>query len=67
MEKTKTKPKTNRSQPEYHRPTYEKISKNRYYDRDTRRNYPETVVYSADDVTKFLEGTRSTQQLSVLL
>ncbi|KAJ3329422.1 kynurenine 3-monooxygenase, mitochondrial precursor [Blyttiomyces sp. JEL0837] len=43
-------------QPDYVRPDNEKLSKNHYYARDTRRNYPQTVVYTTEDL-KMLVGS----------
>ncbi|KAI8914757.1 hypothetical protein DFJ77DRAFT_463196 [Powellomyces hirtus] len=42
------------SQPAYQPPVDEKLSKNYYYTRDTRRAYPQTVVYSASEITRMI-------------
>ncbi|KAJ3271305.1 hypothetical protein HDV01_006901 [Terramyces sp. JEL0728] len=38
------------NQPDYQAPKTEKLFKNRYYEKDTRRQYPQTVVFSPNDV-----------------
>ncbi|KAJ3042216.1 hypothetical protein HDV00_007926 [Rhizophlyctis rosea] len=42
------------SQPTYVPPVNDKIAKNYYYTRDTRRAYPQTVTYSSQEVMKAL-------------
>ncbi|KNC96651.1 uncharacterized protein SPPG_07864 [Spizellomyces punctatus DAOM BR117] len=44
------------SQPTYNPATEEKISKNYYFTRDTRRQYPQTVVYKAEEFQGLLPG-----------
>ncbi|PVU90917.1 hypothetical protein BB561_004652 [Smittium simulii] len=53
------------NQPTYKRPTTEAsdISKNPYFKRDTRRNYPILAVYTQADVAKLLNKP-ITQQIS---
>ncbi|KAJ3016161.1 hypothetical protein HKX48_004183 [Thoreauomyces humboldtii] len=42
------------SQPTYNPQVTDKLSKNYYYTRDTRRAFPQTVVYSAQEITTML-------------
>ncbi|KAJ3152235.1 hypothetical protein HDU89_001454 [Geranomyces variabilis] len=44
------------SQPDYNPERSEKLSKNYYYTRDTRRAYPQTVVYKATEIAKMIPG-----------
>ncbi|KAI9090068.1 hypothetical protein DFS34DRAFT_638165 [Phlyctochytrium arcticum] len=60
------------SQPDYHLVEEQKLSKNYYFTRDTRRAYPQTVVYTANDIQKLLPegveikqiGAKSTNSVS---
>ncbi|KAI9017608.1 hypothetical protein BC832DRAFT_545181 [Gaertneriomyces semiglobifer] len=47
------------SQPAYNPEREQKIAKNYYYTRDTRRAYPQTVVYESQEVTKLLPASAS--------
>ncbi|KAI9347422.1 hypothetical protein DFJ73DRAFT_836680 [Zopfochytrium polystomum] len=51
------------SQTPYVRPFNAKISKNQYFTRDTRRSYPETVVYTSTDISKMISSS-SAQQIA---
>ncbi|KAJ3034127.1 hypothetical protein HDU99_010742, partial [Rhizoclosmatium hyalinum] len=51
------------SQPDFKRPAERKIHQNYYFNRDTRRNYPATAVYTSEDLVK-LVGSGETQRIA---
>ncbi|KAI8901260.1 hypothetical protein BC833DRAFT_578592 [Globomyces pollinis-pini] len=44
------------SQPDFVAPVDNRISKNRYFERDVRRNYPKTVVFNAKEIQMLASG-----------
>ncbi|KAI9325397.1 hypothetical protein BDR26DRAFT_879555 [Obelidium mucronatum] len=51
------------SQPDFKRPAERKIFDNRYYNRDTRRAYPATAVYTSEDIVKLI-GSGATRSIA---
>ncbi|KAJ3024536.1 UNVERIFIED_CONTAM: hypothetical protein HDU68_008034 [Siphonaria sp. JEL0065] len=51
------------SQPDFKRPAERKIFNNRYYERDSRRSYPATAVYTSEDIVK-LVGAGATRSIT---
>ncbi|KAJ3007490.1 UNVERIFIED_CONTAM: hypothetical protein HDU68_003480 [Siphonaria sp. JEL0065] len=51
------------SQPDFKRPAERKIFNNRYYERDSRRSYPTTAVYTSEDIVK-LVGAGATRSIA---